>query len=112
MNSKIQIQEKNREDRESSRDCTTTDLSYPILPQLLLVNLNLQLIFNFNSNHKFKIHSNSVRKSIARVLTVMNQKQRSNLRELYKGKKYQPLDLRAKKTRAIRRQLTKVSIQN
>ena len=52
--------------------------------------------------------SNTVRKSIARVMTVMNQKARQNLRELYKKKKYAPLDLRAKKTRAIRRRLTKV----
>lgn len=54
------------------------------------------------------IHSNTVRKSIARVLTVMNQKQRQNLREFYKNKKYLPLDLRPKKTRAIRRRLTAV----
>ena len=54
--------------------------------------------------------SNGVRKSIARVLTVMNQKARQNLRELYKKKKYAPLDLRVKKTRAIRRRLTKVRI--
>lgn len=53
--------------------------------------------------------SNTVRKSIARVLTVTNQKQRQNLREFYKNKKYLPLDLRAKKTRAIRRRLTAVS---
>ena len=52
--------------------------------------------------------SNGVRKSIARVLTVMNQKARQALRELYKNKKYAPLDLRTKKTRAIRRRLTKV----
>jgi large subunit ribosomal protein L35e len=51
--------------------------------------------------------SNTVRKSIARVLTVMNHKARQNLREYYKDKKYLPLDLRAKKTRAIRRRLTK-----
>lgn len=50
---------------------------------------------------------NIVRKSIARVLTVMNQKARQNLREYYKSKKYLPLDLRPKKTRAIRRRLTK-----
>jgi hypothetical protein len=50
-----------------------------------------------------------VRKSIARVLTVTNQKARQNLREYYKKKKYLPLDLRPKKTRAIRRRLTKVS---
>merc|ERR1712042_361310 len=48
-----------------------------------------------------------VRKSIARVLTVINQTQKENLRKFYKGKKYKPLDLRPKKTRAIRRQLTK-----
>ncbi|KAI0084170.1 ribosomal protein L35 [Irpex rosettiformis] len=49
---------------------------------------------------------NTVRKSIARVLTVINQKQRQNLRDFYKKKKYAPLDLRVKKTRAIRRRLT------
>ena len=59
----------------------------------------------------FAHFSNSVRKSIARVLTVMNQKARQNLRELYKKKKYAPLDLRPKKTRAIRRRLTKVCIK-
>ncbi|KAL1764694.1 60S ribosomal protein L35 [Sigmodon hispidus] len=48
-----------------------------------------------------------VRKSIARVLTVINQTQKKNLRKFYKGKKYKPLDLRSKKTRAMRRQLTK-----
>jgi len=52
--------------------------------------------------------SATVRKSIARVLTVMNQKARQNLREYYKDKKYKPLDLRPKKTRAIRRRLSKV----
>jgi len=48
----------------------------------------------------------TVRKSIARVLTVMNQKARQNLHEYYKKKKLLPLDLRSKKTRAIRRRLT------
>ena len=43
-------------------------------------------------------------------MTVMNQKARQNLRELYKKKKYAPLDLRVKKTRAIRRRLTKVRL--
>ncbi|KAJ3274254.1 60S ribosomal protein L35 [Terramyces sp. JEL0728] len=47
-----------------------------------------------------------VRKSIARVLTVMSHNQREQLRLFYKGKKYVPLDLRVKKTRAIRRRLT------
>ena len=49
--------------------------------------------------------SKEVRKAIARVLTVMNQTQKANLRKFYEGKLL-PLDLRAKKTRAIRRRLT------
>jgi len=52
-----------------------------------------------------KIHD--LRKSIARVLTVINAKQLSQLRLFYKKKKYLPLDLRAKQTRAIRRRLSK-----
>lgn len=53
-----------------------------------------------------------MRKSIARVLTVINQKARRNTREYYKDKKYLPLDLRPKKTRAIRLRLTKVSLSS
>eukprot|EP00899_Mesostigma_viride_P029178 jgi/Mesvir1/9445/Mv09842-RA.1 len=48
-----------------------------------------------------------VRLSIAQVLTVISQTQKASLREVYKGKKFVPLDLRPKKTRAIRRRLTK-----
>ncbi|KAL6200076.1 hypothetical protein ACLB2K_029858 [Fragaria x ananassa] len=48
-----------------------------------------------------------VRLSIAQVLTVISQKQKAALREVYKNKKLLPLDLRPKKTRAIRRRLTK-----
>eukprot|EP00088_Acartia_fossae_P040416 TRINITY_DN420_c0_g1_i1.p1 TRINITY_DN420_c0_g1~~TRINITY_DN420_c0_g1_i1.p1 ORF type:complete len:124 (-),score=57.59 TRINITY_DN420_c0_g1_i1:142-513(-) len=48
-----------------------------------------------------------VRKSIARVHIVMAQKQKENLRKLYKNKKYKPLDLRPKKTRAMRKALTR-----
>lgn len=48
-----------------------------------------------------------VRLSIAQVLTVISQKQKAALREAYKNKKYMPLDLRPKKTRAIRRRLTR-----
>ncbi|XP_013388277.1 60S ribosomal protein L35-like [Lingula anatina] len=47
-----------------------------------------------------------VRKSIARVLTVINQTQKENLRKFYKNKKFKPKDLRKRQTRAIRRQLT------
>jgi large subunit ribosomal protein L35e len=34
-----------------------------------------------------------VRKAIQRVFIVMHQKQKENLRKLYAGKKYKPLDL-------------------
>jgi len=53
--------------------------------------------------------SKIVRKSIARVLTVINQKKKETLRQFYKekGDAYLPLDLRKKQTRAIRRALTK-----
>lgn len=47
-----------------------------------------------------------VRKSIARVLTVHNQQQKEGLRKAAAGSKYLPKDLRAKKTRALRRALT------
>lgn len=52
------------------------------------------------------LSSKEVRKAIARVLTVMNQTQKDALRAFYKDAQYKPLDLRAKKTRAIRRRLT------
>lgn len=55
-----------------------------------------------------------MRKGIARVLTVYRANLRSALKSKIdedasnkKGKTYLPLDLRAKKTRAIRRALTK-----
>ncbi|XP_016575630.1 60S ribosomal protein L35-like isoform X1 [Capsicum annuum] len=47
------------------------------------------------------------RLSITQVLTVISQRQKSALREAYKNKKYLPLDLLPKKTRAIQRRLTK-----
>jgi large subunit ribosomal protein L35e len=50
--------------------------------------------------------SHDLRKSIARVLTVINAKQRAQLRLFYKSKKHLPLDLRPKLTRAIRRRLS------
>jgi len=48
-----------------------------------------------------------VRLSIAQVLTVISQTQKASLREAYSKKKFIPIDLRPKKTRAIRRRLTK-----
>jgi large subunit ribosomal protein L35e len=53
------------------------------------------------------LYSHDLRKSIARVLTVINANQRAQLRLFYKNKKYLPLDLRPKLTRAMRRRLTK-----
>merc|ERR1712189_8326 len=49
----------------------------------------------------------TVRKSVARVLTVINQTQKENLRKFYRKKSFKPLDLRPKKTRALRRRLNK-----
>ena len=52
-----------------------------------------------------------VRKGIARVLTVYNQKNKTEARAMYAKKKYVPKDLRPKKTRAIRRRLTSVQLK-
>ncbi|KAJ9627979.1 60S ribosomal protein L35, L29 [Taxawa tesnikishii (nom. ined.)] len=70
-----------------------------------LVSLRTQKIAGGAQSKLTRIHD--VRKSIARVLTVINLNQRQQLRIFYKGKKYLPLDLRPKQTRAIRRRLTK-----
>lgn len=51
--------------------------------------------------------SHHVRKAIARVLTVIHQGDRESVKTSLAGKKHLPKDLRVKKTRAIRRQLTK-----
>merc|ERR1712218_284205 len=51
-----------------------------------------------------------IRKSVARVHIVMHQKE--NLRKFYKGKKYKPLDLRPKKTRAIRKVIQPIEIKS
>ena len=56
-------------------------------------------------NHVIVV-SGVVRKNVARTLTVINQTQREQLRLFYQKKKYVPLDLRVKKTRAMRRALT------
>ena len=52
-----------------------------------------------------------VRKSIARVMTVMNQQTKLSLREQYADKKNIPKELREKKTRAIRRRLTPAQVR-
>jgi len=90
----VQLWSKNKEDLLKQLDELKQDLQ----------NLRTQKIIGGASSKLTKIHS--VRKSIARVLTVVNSKQRQQLRLFYKGKKYLPLDLRPKQTRAIRRRLT------
>ncbi|KAL9127857.1 MAG: hypothetical protein Q9217_003348 [Psora testacea] len=67
--------------------------------------LRTQKVVGGSSSKLTKIHD--LRKSIARVLTVINHNQRSQLRLFYAKKKYLPLDLRPKQTRAIRRRLNK-----
>lgn len=51
-----------------------------------------------------------VRKDIARVLTVYNQTQKAKLREFVKNNKFVPKDLRHKKTRAMRRSLSRSEV--
>ncbi|OGM47603.1 ribosomal protein L35 [Aspergillus bombycis] len=70
-----------------------------------LSQLRVQKITGGASSKTQRIHD--VRKSIARVHTVINANQRAQLRLFYKNKKYIPLDLRPKLTRALRRRLTK-----
>ncbi|KAJ9055152.1 60S ribosomal protein L35, L29 [Entomophthora muscae] len=74
-----------------------------------LSKLRVQQVVSPQSTKLCKI--SEVRKSIARVLTVINANNRANLRELFKGKKHIPLEIREKKTRAIRRQLTKEELK-
>ena len=46
-----------------------------------------------------------MRKNVARVLTVLNQKAKADMRKQIAGRKYKPKALRVKKTRALRRAL-------
>merc|ERR1712048_563158 len=49
----------------------------------------------------------AVRKNIAKVLTVLNEKRRAAAKDAFKKSHYTPYDLRLKKTRAFRRRMTK-----
>merc|ERR1719203_633249 len=49
----------------------------------------------------------AVRKNIAKVLTVLNEKARATAKDAFGKKKYTPYDLRLKKTRAFRRKMTR-----
>ncbi|KAB8069086.1 ribosomal L29 protein-domain-containing protein [Aspergillus leporis] len=73
--------------------------------KLELSQLRVQKIAGGASSKTLRIHD--VRKSIARVNTIINANQRAQLRLFYKNKKYLPLDLRPKLTRDLRRRLTK-----
>merc|ERR1712146_299449 len=73
----------------------------------LLVDLDkLRVAQVANSNATKLAQIKTVRKNIARTLTVYNQTVKQSLREKFAGQKNTPVDLRAKKTRAIRRRLT------
>jgi len=86
---------KNKEDLKKQLNELKTELGQ----------LRVQKIAGGSASKLTKIHD--LRKSIAKVLTVINANQRAQLRIFYKNKKYLPLDLRPKQTRAIRRRLSK-----
>jgi len=69
-----------------------------------LATLRVAKVTNSNAGKLAQIKV--VRKNIARVLTVYNQMTKKTLRENFGSGKYVPIDLRAKKTRAIRRRLS------
>ncbi|KAJ2884711.1 60S ribosomal protein L35, L29 [Coemansia asiatica] len=69
-----------------------------------LMELKVQQVASGTDSKGAKIRD--VRRNIARVLTVMTQQARDEVRAQYAGKKFIPKDLRVKKTRALRRALT------
>ncbi|OKP14354.1 60S ribosomal protein L35 [Penicillium subrubescens] len=91
----VQLWGKNKEELSKQLEELKTELNQ----------LRVQKIANGASTKTQRI--SEVRKSIARVLTVINANQRAQLRLFYKNKKYIPLDLRPKLTRDLRRRLTK-----
>merc|ERR1712001_112261 len=88
--------------REESKDNLTAKLAE--LRQELAT-LNVAKVTAQSASKLGKI--NVVRKQIAKVLTVINQAQKSELHKYYRGKKNKPVDLKPRKTRALRRQLNK-----
>ncbi|OLY79846.1 60S ribosomal protein L35 [Smittium mucronatum] len=69
-----------------------------------LLNLKVQHVGGAGSSSGLKIKE--MRKNVARVLTVISQTERKKALEEAKGKRI-PYDLRFKKTRAIRRKLSR-----
>ncbi|KAI9862563.1 MAG: 60S ribosomal protein L35 [Trichoglossum hirsutum] len=90
-----QLWGKNKEDLRKQLEDLKTELGQ----------LRVQKIAGGAASKLTKIHD--LRKAIAKVLTVINANQRSQLRLFYKSRKYLPLDLRPKQTRAIRRRLSR-----
>ncbi|KAJ2452786.1 60S ribosomal protein L35, L29 [Coemansia sp. RSA 2336] len=70
-----------------------------------LLDLKVQQVAGAAAAKSSKIRD--MRKNIARVLTAITQQTRDAARTEYAGKKHIPKELRAKKTRALRRALTK-----
>lgn len=75
-----------------------------------LSTLRVAQVTNGAANKLSKI--SVVRKNVARVLTVLNQKARDKMRKQVEGKKHIPKQLREKKTRAIRRRLTAKQVRH
>jgi large subunit ribosomal protein L35e len=69
-----------------------------------LYNLRVQKVTGGQTTNLLNIKH--VRRSIARVLGVLAEKQRAEVKKVFQNKKYKPLDLRTKGTRAFRRRLT------
>merc|ERR1712179_49090 len=70
-----------------------------------LTTLNVAKVTSAGPSKLGRIHS--VRKNIAKVLTVINQNRKAQLHKFYRGKSVKPVDLKPRKTRALRRQLNK-----
>ncbi|KAI9471338.1 60S ribosomal protein L35, L29 [Coemansia sp. RSA 989] len=70
-----------------------------------LLDLKVQQVAGAAAAKSSKIRD--MRKNIARVLTAITQQTRDAARAEYAGKKHIPKELRVKKTRALRRALTK-----
>lgn len=74
-----------------------------------LAELHVAKVTDTNASKVAKIKG--VRKNIARVLTVHNQQQKEGLRKASEKSKFKSKDLRSKKTRAMRRALTKSELK-
>lgn len=86
------------------RRVTSNPPSLPPPSPPLSVQLRVAQVTNGAASKLGKI--GHVRKNIARVLTVLNQKAKETMRKEVAGMKRIPKQLRAKKTRALRRALT------